>query len=137
MHRKLYEHVEEDIGLRIFKGEYKPKESLPNEEELCTEFSLSRGVIREAVKVLSKKGLVWPRPKIGTQVQPETQWNLFDADVLVWKLKAGQQLRFLKKVTEVRMIIESEAAKLSAERARLTSTTSVYCRPPIRFTLAS
>jgi DNA-binding FadR family transcriptional regulator len=117
MHRKLYEYIEEAIGLRIIKGEYKPKETLPNEEELCTEFGVSRGVIREAVKVLNKKGLVWPRPKIGTQVQPETQWNLFDADVLVWKLKAGQQLRFLKKVTEVRMIIESEAAKLSAERA--------------------
>jgi len=117
MHRKLYEYVEEAIGLRIIKGEYKPKDTLPNEEELCAEFGVSRGVIREAVKVLNKKGLVLPRPKVGTQIQPETQWNLFDADVLVWKLKAGQQLRFLKKVTEVRTIIESEAAKLSAERA--------------------
>ena len=117
IHRKLYEYVEEAIGLRIIKGEYKPRDTLPNEEELCTEFGVSRGVIREAVKVLNKKGMVWPRPKIGTQIQPENQWNLFDADVLVWKLKAGQQLRFLKKVTEVRTIIESEAAKLSAERA--------------------
>lgn len=117
MHRKLYEHVEEAIGLQIIKGKYKPKETLPNEKELCAEFGVSRGVIREAIKVLHKKGLLWPRPKIGTQVQPRTQWNLFDADVLVWKLKAGQQLRFLKKVTEVRRIIESEAAKLSAERA--------------------
>ena len=117
IHRKLYEHVEEAIGLRIIKGEYKPKETLPNEEALCAEFGVSRGVIREAVKVLNKKGLVLPRPKIGTQIQPRTKWNLFDADVLVWKLKAGQQLRFLKKVTEVRRIIESEAAKLSAERA--------------------
>lgn len=117
IHRKLYEHVEEAIGLRIIKGEYKPGDTLLNEEALCTEFGVSRGVIREAVKVLHKKGLVWPRPKIGTQIQPRTQWNLFDADVLVWKLKAGQQLTFLKEVTEVRMIIESEAAKFSAERA--------------------
>ena len=117
MHRKLYEHVEEVIGLRIIKGEYKPRDTLPNEEAMCTEFGVSRGVIREAVKVLHKKGLVVPRPKIGTQIQPKTNWNLFDADVLVWKLKAGQQLKFLKKVIEVRTIIESEAAKLSAERA--------------------
>ena len=117
IHRKLYEHIEEAIGLRIIKGEYKPKDTIPNEEALCVEFGVSRGVIREAVKVLHKKGLVWPRPKIGTQIQPKTQWNLFDADVLIWKLKAGQQLRFLKQVTEVRTIIESEAAKLSAERA--------------------
>jgi len=116
-HRKLYEHVEEAIGLRIITGEFKPRETLPNEDALCTEFSVSRGVIREAVKVLQKKGLVLPRPKIGTQIQPENQWNLFDADLLVWKLKAGQQLLFLEKVTEVRRIIESEAAQLSAERA--------------------
>lgn len=117
MHRKLYEHVEEAIGLRIIQGEYKPDDSLPNEGALCAEFGVSRGVIREAIKVLKKKGLVLPRPKIGTLVQAKTRWNLFDADVLVWNLKTGQQVEFLKKVTEVRTIIESEAAKLSAERA--------------------
>ena len=117
IHRKLYEHVEEAIGLQIIKGKYKPNDTLPNEETLCEEFGVSRGVIREAVKVLQKKGLVRPRPKIGTQIQPKSRWNLYDEDVLIWKLKAGQQLRFLKKVTEVRSIIESEAARLSAERA--------------------
>ena len=117
MHRKLYEYVEEMIGLRIIQGEYRPRDTLPNEDALCAEFGVSRGVIREAIKVLHKKGLVLPRPKIGTQIQPRTQWNLFDADVLVWKLKAGQQLKFLEKVTEVRAIIESEAARLSADRA--------------------
>ena len=117
IHRKLYEHVEEAIGLQIITGELKPKETLPNEDALCAEFGVSRGVIREAVKVLQKKGLVQPRPKIGTQIQPRSQWNLFDADVLVWKLKAGQHLPFLEKVTEVRGLIESEAAKLSALRA--------------------
>lgn len=117
MHRKLYEYVEEEIGLRIIKGEYKQESTLPNEDALCLEFGVSRGVIREAIKVLQKKGLVHPRPKIGTQIQPKTQWNLFDSDVLVWKLKAGQHLEFLGEVTEVRSTIESEAAKLSAKRA--------------------
>lgn len=117
MHRNLYEHVEEAIGRRIINGEYKIGDTLPNENSLCEEFSVSRGVIRESIKVLHKKGLVQPRQKIGTQIQPRTQWNLFEADVLVWTLEAGSQLRFLEKVTEVRGTIESEAAKLSAERA--------------------
>ncbi len=125
MHRKLYEYVEEEIGLRIIKGEYEPQSTLPNEDALCTKFGVSRGVIREAIKVLQKKGLVQPRPKIGTQIQPKSQWNLFDADVLVWKLKAGQQLEFLENITEVRMIIESEAAKLSAERATPEELTEI------------
>lgn len=125
MHRKLYEHVEEAIGLQIIRGECKPGDTLPNEDALCAEFGVSRGVIREAIKVLQKKGLVQPRPKIGTQIQSKTQWNLFDADVLVWKLKAGQQLKFLTKVTEVRRIIESEAAKLSAERATMAEAAEI------------
>lgn len=117
IHRNLYEHVEEAIGLRIIKGELPPGDTLPNEDALCAEFGVSRGVIREAIKVLQKKGLVLPRPKVGTQIQKKVLWNLFDADVLVWTLKAGKQISFLAKVTEVRSLIESEAARLSAGRA--------------------
>ena len=43
-------------------------------------------------------------------------WKLF-SQTIIWKLEAGQQLKFLEKVTEVRTIIDSEAAKMSAERA--------------------
>ena len=117
MHRKLYEYVEEEIGLLMGKGQYAPRETLPNEEALCREFGVSRGVIREAIKVLGKKGLVRPRPKIGTRIQPRSCWNLFDGDVLVWKLKAGQQIEFLEQVTEVHSVIESQAVKLAALRA--------------------
>ena len=117
MRRKMYEYVEEEIGLRIIKGEFKPGETLPNEEAICKEFGVSRGVLREATKMLSKKGLIQSRPRIGTQIQPRSHWNLFDEDVLTWELKAGHQLEFLIKVTEVRRIIESEAAKLAARRA--------------------
>jgi len=84
-------------------------------------------VIREAVKVLHKKGLVCPRPKIGTQIQPKSKWNLYDANILVWKLKAGQQLSFLREVIEVRSIIESQAARLSAERALAGGIDQIQC----------
>jgi DNA-binding FadR family transcriptional regulator len=115
--RKLYEHIEEAVGLKIIQGEYSPGDTLPNEDALCEEYGVSRGVIREAIKVLQKKGMVRPIPKIGTRIRPKAKWNLYDTDVLIWKLKATQQLPFLKNVTEVRLIIESEAARLSAERA--------------------
>lgn len=124
-HRRLYEYVGEEIGVKIIEGEYQPGDSLPNEDGLCQAFEVSRGVVREAVKVLTSKGLVRPRPKIGTQVQPRSQWNLFDADVLQWMLRAGHQLDFLKKVTEVRSIIESEAAKLAALKASQTEIQSI------------
>ncbi len=113
---KLYEFVVEDLGLKIIKGEYKPGDTLPNEEMLSREYDVSRGVLREATKVLVKKGLIRLKPKIGTQIQPQREWNLFDPDVLIWKFEAGDKMKFLENIIEVRWIIESEAAKLAAER---------------------
>ena len=116
MHRKLYEYVVEEIGLMIMKGDAEPGDTLPNEDALCRQFGVSRGVLREATKVLTQKGLIRTQPKVGTRIQPRENWNLFDADVLLWKLKVGDKLDFLKKVTEVRRIIESEAARYAARR---------------------
>ena len=117
MHRKLYEYVVEEIGLKIMRGDAAPGDTLPNEDDLCREYEVSRGVLREATKVLTQKGLIRTQPKVGTRIQPRQNWNLFDADVLLWKLKVGDKLDFLKKVTEVRRIIESEAARYAAQRA--------------------
>ncbi len=115
--RKLYQYVVEELGTRIIKGQYQSGETLPNEDALCRELDVSRGVLREATKVLIGKGLIQARTKTGTQVQPPQAWNLFDPDVLIWKFKAGNELSFLNNITEVRRIIESEAAGLAAERA--------------------
>lgn len=115
--RKLYEQVVEEIGLRIIRGDYRPGDTLPVEDDLCRELSVSRGVLREAAKVLAQKGLILSRPKVGTQVLPRTRWHLFDADVLLWILTVEDRLAFLRNVTEVRCMIESEAARLAAERA--------------------
>ena len=117
MHKKLYEYVVEEIGLMIMKGKVEPGDTLPNEDALCRQYGVSRGVLREATKVLTQKGLIRTQPKIGTRIQPREAWNLFDADVLLWKLKVGDKLDFLKNVTEVRRIIESEAAFFAAQRA--------------------
>mgnify|MGYP001820918539 FL=1 len=117
MHRKLYEYVVEEIGLKIMRGDAVPGDTLPNEDALCRQYGISRGVLREATKVLTQKGLIRTQPKVGTRIQPRENWNLFDADVLLWKLKVGDKLDFLKNVTEVRLIIESEAARYAAERA--------------------
>ena len=115
--RKLYEFVIDEIGERIIAGKYAPGQTLPNEDTLCRQFQVSRGVLREATKVLINKGLICSRPKIGTQVREPRDWNLFDEDVLIWKLKATDRHGFLHRITEVRRIIETEALALAAVRA--------------------
>ena len=115
--QRLYEEVANEIGLRIVSGVYPPNETLPFEEELVAEFGVSRTVIRETIKVLTDKGMVQPRQRIGTVVHPRSNWSLLDSDVLNWELQAGQQEKLLHKVTEARRVIESEAAALAAQRA--------------------
>ncbi len=116
-HRKLYEYLVEEIGHKIVTGDFNPGDTLPNEDTLCKTYGVSRGVLREATKVLTQKGLICTRPKIGTLIQPRQEWNLFDSDILLWTLKSGDKRAFLKKITEVRRIIESEACRYTAERA--------------------
>ncbi len=105
-HRKLYQYIVEELGQRIVQGRYQAPDVLPTEDKLCEELSVSRGVLREATKVLTQKGLIQTRPRVGTQVLPRDCWNLFDADVLLWRLQVEDKFTFLKTVTEVRRIID-------------------------------
>ena len=116
-HRKLYQYIVDEIGQRIIKGKYRTEDVLPTEDQLSNELHVSRGVLREAIKVLTQKGLIQTRPRVGTQVLPRENWNLFDPDVLVWRLQIEDKTTFLKNVTEVRRLIESEAARQAARRA--------------------
>ena len=81
------------------------------------EYEASRTVIREAVKMLTAKGLVRARPKIGLKVRPETEWNLLDPDVLRWLLLRNVSIDLLIECTEVRMAIEVHAVRLATRHA--------------------
>ncbi len=105
------------IGLRIVRGELQPGDLLPAEEELSTDPSVSRTVLREAVRVLAAKGLVHARPKTGTRVRPRAEWNMADPDVLTWRVQAGPDNELYEQVTEVRLGLEPQAARLAADRA--------------------
>jgi DNA-binding FadR family transcriptional regulator len=115
--RGLHGAIVHDIGMRIIRGDLRPGESLPSEEELGGAPGISRTVLREAIKVLAAKRLVESRPKTGTRVLPRRDWNLMDPDVLAWRLEANPDEQFFTDVIELRRIIEPEAARLAASRA--------------------
>jgi DNA-binding FadR family transcriptional regulator len=104
------------IGRSIVTGEY-DSERFPTEAELAVEHGVSRSVTREAVKMLTAKGLLTARPRKGTTVQPSSSWNLFDADVLRWLLERKFSLDLLRHFTELRIAIEPAAAALAARNA--------------------
>ncbi|HWK96879.1 MAG TPA: FadR/GntR family transcriptional regulator [Pseudolabrys sp.] len=91
---------------------------LPPEYDLEVRFGVGRGVIREAIKTLSGKGLVSVRPRHGTRVLPRSDWSLLDRDVLSWLVGQDKpDVALLLAIQEVRSIIEPAAAALAATRA--------------------
>jgi DNA-binding FadR family transcriptional regulator len=105
------------LGEAIVTGRHPVGSQLPPEPMLCEQLSVSRTVIREAVKSLIGKGLLVTGPKLGTRVLPQDQWNWFDPEVVAWQSKAGLSREFLRDLQELRRLVEPAAVRLAAERA--------------------
>jgi DNA-binding FadR family transcriptional regulator len=112
----MHGRVVEWIGLRIVSGEFADGSQLPNEGELAARLHVSRGGVREAIKALAAKGLVEPRPRLGTRVLPRRDWNLMDREVIDWHGRSAD-VAFLADLLDLRQVVEPAAARLTAERA--------------------
>lgn len=106
--------VTNKLGLAIVQGKYNDGQAFPTEAQLAEQYDISRSVMREAVKMLTAKGLISSRPRQGIRLSPASQWNLFDSDVLAWTLNSRPSLSLLKEFTELRYAIEPEAVSLAA-----------------------
>ncbi len=106
------------LGRAILGGRFPSGSTLPVEADLCAELGLTRTTLREAIKVLAGKGLVRTARRYGTKVCGHAEWNLLDADVVGW-LPADDPLTrwFMFDLTELRRVVEPEAAARAAERA--------------------
>jgi DNA-binding FadR family transcriptional regulator len=109
--------IANNLGAAIVTGVYSADNPIPIEAELCRQYSASRSVLREAVKMLTSKGLLGARPRRGTWVQPEEKWNLLDPDVLGWLLERKYSPALLIEFTELRLAVEPGAASLAARVA--------------------
>lgn len=114
----LSQRMTQELGRAIVCGEFDPNESLPTEADLCAQYGISRTAVREAVKMLSAKGLISSRPRQGIRIMPEEDWNIFDSDLLRWSLEGKPSLKVLKEFLQMRIAIEPEAAALGARFAR-------------------
>lgn len=118
--RNLHGHVVQQLGQRIVSGALKQGEVLPPEAVMAEEMEVSRTSLREAMKVLSAKGLVEARPKVGTRVRDARFWNQLDADILAWRCTSMPTADFVQKLSEMREIIEPAAAASAARHRTLT-----------------
>ena len=113
---RLHGTIARQLGIAIVSGHYQPGEILDGEVESSEQFAVSRTAYREAVRILAAKGLVDARPKVGTRINAQSQWNLLDPDVLEWTFASEPDVQLLNSLFELRNIVESAAAGLAARR---------------------
>ncbi|MET1756294.1 FadR/GntR family transcriptional regulator [Novosphingobium sp. RD2P27] len=114
--RRLHGAIAHKLGTDILSGKYVPGDILGGEIAVAEELKVSRSAYREAIQVLTAKGLVASRPKAGTRVLPRDRWNLLDPDVLGWAFAGEPDVEFVRSLFELRAIVEPAAARLAAAR---------------------
>lgn len=106
------------LGRWIVDGVFTTDAPMPTEDELAASLGVSRATVRDAIKVLSGKGLVRTARRYGTRVLPVDEWNLLDRDVVGWhRADHPRMRRIFAETTELRVIMEPAAAAIAAERA--------------------
>ena len=104
----VYAAVVERIRRAVALGVLLPGDRLPAERLLAESMGVSRVTVREALRVLQGEGLlVTKRGNSGTSVSPA---------VTGWGVK-GEYDKRLAEVFELRLAVETMAARLAAERA--------------------
>ena len=68
-----YYQLAQILSEKISSGDLKPDEQLPTEEELCQTYQMSRGTVREAIRLLGDEGLIWRGRGQGTFVKTPSQ----------------------------------------------------------------
>lgn len=116
-HRNLTQQLAHELGKAILQGKYRDTDKLPSEADISKAHDISRTATREAIKMLTAKGLISSRPRQGIKVQHIKHWNLFDGDVLRWILLGQPDLYMLRHFLQLRLAIEPEAASLAARFA--------------------
>src|SRR5215211_2686799 len=108
---RSYEGVVRQIAESIRSGQISSGERLPTERELSFAFGVSRGVVREAIKVLGALGLVEARQGSGIYVR-----NNIPTVTRAFTLSVSPDVESIERLFEFRRTLEVETARLAALR---------------------
>ena len=106
----LTEAVIGALSSRIDSGAYSPGQKLPTEQQLCSEFGVSRTVVREAVASLRLGGRLYSRQGLGVFVTDQ------DSRKLNFAISQIDDIRSAMQILELRLGVELEAVALAAVR---------------------
>lgn len=116
MPSSLHTRVFQTLGREIVDGTLQPG-TVMLAEALEARFSVSRSVVREAIRVLESLGMTESVKRVGTRIQPQNKWNSLDPQLIRWRLASKDQGAQLRSLTELRSSVEPSAATLAAKYA--------------------
>lgn len=111
--QRLYESVVEQLVGYVETGEIAPGDRFPSERELEKQLGVSRGILREAFRVLEARGLIESRPGGGRFLREVADQALFKEGITLLALEKS----VLLDVVESRLALEVNVARLAAARA--------------------
>ena len=109
----LVDEVVHALEEEILGGRYAPDATLPSEGDLAGQFGVSRTVTREAMRVLSSRGLVEVAQGKAPRVREADPTTVVESIEIFLKRQNPSPLELI----EARMPLETTSAALAAERA--------------------
>ena len=104
-------HILGDLHRRIVGGQLKVGTALPAERELAAELGVSRFSLREALRVAESQGLV----EISRGKRTRVVVDSASSAVAAMDLTLQRGIASLLQLTEARLVVEVEVARLAAE----------------------
>lgn len=119
--KRVSHQIIDEIKKRIKSGEFPVNSKLPSENDLAKMFNVSRVPIREALSALSSHGIIESVHGGGSWVRPvpiDKLLNQTIIDVISYKQ--------VVELLETRIILETKAASLAAERHDDDDLSKIY-----------
>jgi DNA-binding FadR family transcriptional regulator len=111
---KLSDQVTRVLAGRIVNGDLGIP---PTEQDICSEFNVSKTTAREVIGALAARGLVAVRHGRRMEVRPVSDWNHLDPLLLELNHDAEGVRRTLGDLHDLRMLLEPEIAARAAQQA--------------------
>jgi len=109
----LSQQVEEKIEEVIRQKKIVPGEKLPTENELCAMFGISRTALREALRMLSARGLISIRKGSGIYVNQYSTADVLKPMQLYYEMNFNRDS--VRHFVDVRKMLEPEIARRAAQ----------------------
>lgn len=109
----LSQEIQQKIEDAIIDKTFQPGQKLPTEKEMCEMFAVSRTALREALQMLSARGLINVRKGSGTYIEDYHPDHVIKPMHLYLQLNLDKN--YLGHIVNVRKMIEPSIAKLAAK----------------------